>query len=112
MDDSEDVQAGEAVTLRTLLPSFDRRARVLDVPDAVEDEQRPAVDGQIARVVECGEDVVVEPIRPALAVALGDEHLRIEAVPPTSLVLVRPAEREREVDRRVMEQVPQRPLEE
>ena len=112
MVDREDMQATEAVVARTLLPAFDRRRRVLDVPDAIEDEQRPTVDRYVPRVVERRENVVVEPVGPALAVALSDENIRVEAVPAPRPVLVRPAQRERELDRRVVEQVAQRRVEE
>ena len=112
MADREDVQATEAVVACTLLPAFDRRTRILDVPDAVEDEQRPTVDRHVTRVAERRENVVVEPVGPALAVVLSDEHIRVEAVPAPRPVLVRPAQSERELDRRVVEQVAKRRVEE
>ena len=112
MTHSQDVQAAEAVVLRAFLPPRDRRSGVVDMPDAVEDEQRPPVDGDVTGIAERGTDVVVEPVGPVFAVALSDEHLGVLAIPPSRPVLVPPADRKGEVDRRVFEEVAQRRVEE
>ena len=112
MVDREDVEAAESVVLRALLPSFDRRSSVFNVSDAVEDEQGTPLDGDVTGVAERWEDVLVEPVGPALAVALGDENLGVEAVPASRPVLIGPAQREREVDRRIVQQVAQRRVKE
>src|SRR4051812_44833375 len=99
MVDREHVKAAEAVILRAHLPSLDRRSSVADVSGAVDDEQRQPLDREVTGVAERWDDFLVEPIGPARAVALGNENLRVEAIPTSRPVLVGPAQGEREVDR-------------
>jgi hypothetical protein len=96
---------------RLLAPHPRRRDDVGNQLRLVDDQQRAAVDAQVAPVGEQAQERLEEPPAVVEAVALLDQQALVAAVPAAGPVLVGPAHAEREVGRAAREHRLERPLE-
>ena len=95
--DACEEEIAQSLALRLLAGPFGERARIRERARAVDDEQRPAVDADVARIAKQRSEV-----RDQTPVGLGRVLLRhqdrvVAAVPAPRPVLVRPADAKREI---------------
>ena len=79
-------------------PALERRGRVGDEARAIDHQQRPAVEPDIAGIAEMAGEVGRAPLVVSRVVVLGDQHLVLGAVPAPRPVLVGPHQAEADVD--------------
>jgi hypothetical protein len=97
------VQPGQAGGTRAIAPVRDGRRRALEPRGAVDQQQRLAVDPQVARVGQEGQHVVDEaPVGRRVRLP-GDDHLVGAPVPGARPGLVGPVDAGPEVDRGIRE---------
>ena len=95
--DEAQVEVGDAELLRLVAPDLERPPGIGQLLDPVDEHQRPAVDGDVAGVLErLGEVADVGQVVLG-AVLLGDEDGAGHGVPVPGPLLVGPAQGEREV---------------
>ena len=91
-------------------PAGDRVPRVRDHADAVDHQQRPAADADVAPVGEVAREAADQRQLVLGPVVLGDEDVLVGAVPAPGPVLVGPHQAERQLEPVVGEQRLQRPV--
>ena len=77
---------------------------------AIDEQQRPAVDADVARVLEVGHEVVEDGQVAHAVVVLGHEHVLLAPVPAARPGLVGPAQGERQVRLPILEHQLEGPL--
>ena len=92
-------------------PQGDRLRQVRDQGRLVDEEQRTAVDADVARVAEQADERVEQALAVARVVALLHQHVAVQPVPSARPVLVRPAHAEGKVRRAARDHVLERALE-
>jgi hypothetical protein len=92
-------------------PACGRFGRLRENARAVDQEQRPAIDSDVARVAQDRLHDADEFEVGLRVVALRDQHLVVRSIPSAGPVLVRPAEAERVVERGIVEDLLQRTIE-
>ena len=99
------MELAETVLVAAFSPPGDGPCTVGEMADAVDDEQRLAVDPDVAVVAQRRQEVVVERVLPACGVRLIDQDVPVETVPAPGPGFVGPAQSEWELDSRVGQQV-------
>ena len=85
-------QLADALLARDAAPGLERAARIGQVVDLVDDEQRLAVDADVARVAEVRQQRADVGLVVLVGVALLHQHLALAAVPGAAPVLVGPGQ--------------------
>src|SRR3970282_823027 len=95
-DDAE-IQLADAGAAALLAPPAHGRLRIGKQVRPINDEQRPAVDSEVARVAEMPDQVPDHGEIVLRRVVLPDQDLVVLAVPAPGPVLIRPTKAERQV---------------